>query len=429
MQLIKVSENKRYLVTDDDKPFFWLGDTAWELFHKLNKDEVDFYMETRATQGFNVIQAVALAEFEGLTKPNAYGQFPLLKNEKGEYDPTMPAVSDREYDYWQHVDYTIEKARGYGIYIAFLPTWGDKFNLKGGTGPEIFTPENAYIYGKWLGERYHENNNIIWVLGGDRLLEEQVHSDIIDAMAKGIKEGEAQPHLMTFHPTGGKSSSEQVHDRQWLDMNMLQTGHSLPSHRKCCEMMAHDFNLKPTKPVLDGEPCYEDHPIDFKEFNGYYDEADVRNAAYWDLLSGSCGHTYGHHSIWGFCIEPSDYFLMEWKVAISRPGAEQMKHLKKLVKKYPILDCTPVADLVIKDNAPGINYVPARMNDRLMLAYSSNGVRFIVLAEKLKFTIKEALWYCPRTGSLQKADHIGSSEITFFPPSAGRGHDWILILE
>ena len=33
---LKVSENKRFLVTADGKPFFYLGDTAWELFHRLN---------------------------------------------------------------------------------------------------------------------------------------------------------------------------------------------------------------------------------------------------------------------------------------------------------------------------------------------------------------------------------------------------------
>lgn len=429
MQLVRVSENKRYLVTEDGSPFFWLGDTAWSLFHKLNKDEIDFYMETRATQGFNVVQAVALAEHDGLRTPNAYGKFPLLQNEKGEYDPSFPAVSEREYDYWQHIDYAIDKAHTFGIYIAFLPTWGDKFNMSWGAGPEIFTPENAYLYGKWLGERYGDKDNIIWVMGGDRPLETETHFQIIYEMARGIQEGEARPHLMTFHPTGGKSSSDLVHACEWLDMNMLQTGHRMACHLKCHEMMMHGYQLSPTKPVLDGEPCYEDHPIDFREFAGYFDQANVRNAAYWDLFSGACGHTYGHHSIWGFCIDPSDYFLMDWHVAITRPGAEQMKYVKKLVKKYPVYDCKPVPDIVIKDNKPGINYVSACMSDQLMLAYSPNGVRFIVLSDRLNFPIANAYWYCPRTGSMQKTEFKNRNEITFIPPSSGRGNDWILILQ
>ena len=36
---LAVSANKRFLVTADGKPFFWLGDTAWELFHRTTREE------------------------------------------------------------------------------------------------------------------------------------------------------------------------------------------------------------------------------------------------------------------------------------------------------------------------------------------------------------------------------------------------------
>ncbi|MEJ2238994.1 MAG: DUF4038 domain-containing protein, partial [Gemmatimonadales bacterium] len=68
---LQVSDNGRYLVTEAGNPFFYLGDTAWELFHRLNREEADLYLEQRAAQGFTVIQAVVLAEFDGLTQPNA----------------------------------------------------------------------------------------------------------------------------------------------------------------------------------------------------------------------------------------------------------------------------------------------------------------------------------------------------------------------
>lgn len=128
---LRVSDNKRFLVQEDRKPFFWLGDTAWELFHKLDKEEAELYLRNRKERGFNVIQAVALAEDNGLTVPNPYGKVPLLRNSKGEYDPTMPDLGEG-YNYWQHVDYIIDMAENLGIYIALLPTWGDKYNLKWG---------------------------------------------------------------------------------------------------------------------------------------------------------------------------------------------------------------------------------------------------------------------------------------------------------
>lgn len=58
---LQVSADKRFLQTSDGKPFFWLGDTAWELFHRLNREEAEMYLKNRAEKGFTVIQAVALA--------------------------------------------------------------------------------------------------------------------------------------------------------------------------------------------------------------------------------------------------------------------------------------------------------------------------------------------------------------------------------
>ena len=82
---IKVAADHHHFIYEDGRPFFWLGDTAWELFHRLNKEETEIYLQTRARQGFNVIQAVALAELDGLHQPNAYGETPLEND-----DPLKP---------------------------------------------------------------------------------------------------------------------------------------------------------------------------------------------------------------------------------------------------------------------------------------------------------------------------------------------------
>src|SRR5436190_1180208 len=139
MSQLKVSENKRFLVTADNKPFFWLGDTGWELFHRLTREEADKYLKHRADNGFTVIQAVVLAEMDGLHDPNAYGEIPLEND-----DPSKPREA-----YFQHVDYIINKAAELGLYIGLLPSWGDKIQ-KGtwGAGPEIFNVDNAKTYGK-----------------------------------------------------------------------------------------------------------------------------------------------------------------------------------------------------------------------------------------------------------------------------------------
>src|SRR5690606_2762657 len=115
------------------------------------KKEADLYLKNRAEKGFNIIQAVVLAELDGLNEASSNGAKPLINN-----DPSRPNEA-----YFKHVDYIVGQANTLGMYIGMLPTWGDKFNKKWAVGPEIFTPSNAYAYGKFLGQRY-KDRAVVW---------------------------------------------------------------------------------------------------------------------------------------------------------------------------------------------------------------------------------------------------------------------------
>lgn len=210
---IRISPDGRSFVRPDGRPFFWLGDTAWELFHRTTLAEAELYLENRRRNGFTVIQAVILAELGGLRVPNSNGDLPLNGN-----DPLRPNQA-----YFRHVDAVVALAESKGLMMALLPTWGDKFNKKWGEGPEIFTPDNARRYGAWLGRRY-ARRNVVWVLGGDRNPETPGHLAIIRAMAEGIRSARArQP--MTFHPQGGSRSWDFFRHDRWIDFHMFQSGH------------------------------------------------------------------------------------------------------------------------------------------------------------------------------------------------------------
>ena len=127
MELLRVSADRRHLETEHGERFYLLGDTAWELFHRLSREEASFYLKTRAEQGFNMIQAVVLAEFDGIRTANAYGRLPLKKNANGVFDPTLPDLGG-DYSYFDHVEYILTEAERLGLYVGLLPTWGDKFN-------------------------------------------------------------------------------------------------------------------------------------------------------------------------------------------------------------------------------------------------------------------------------------------------------------
>ncbi|AZN39806.1 glycoside hydrolase family 140 protein [Paenibacillus albus] len=426
LQRLKVSDNNRFLVHEDGTPFFWLGDTTWELFHKLNREEAVEYLENRAELKFNVVQAVALSEFEGLTTDNYYGRRPLKLNAEGLYDPTMPDT-DGDYHYWNHVDYIVDRAAELGIYIALLPTWGDKYNLAWGKGPVVFDADNARVYGKWLGERYKDRTNIIWVLGGDRPLHTGLHFDVNRSLAAGLSEGDGGSNLITFHPCGNTSSSLHLHNESWLDFNMIQSGHHAQVRVNYGHVSA-DYAKTPAKPTLDAEPCYEDHPINFKEANGYFDQADVRQAAYYAVFSGAFGHTYGHHCIWSMTTEQTPYFIMEWREALNRPGAAQMQHIRGLIESHSFLDRVPDQSLLAA-NLEGANYMVATRGERYGLIYSPNGLAFTAVLRGWNGSRVSASWFDPRTGLYSKiGEYEGSDEVRFTPPTSGRGCDWVLEL-
>ncbi|MEZ4777199.1 MAG: glycoside hydrolase family 140 protein [Bacteroidia bacterium] len=420
---LKVSDNHRYLTFADGKPFYYLGDTAWELFHRLNREEADLYLEDRAAKGFTVIQAVVLAELEGLTVPNAYGHFPLTDN-----DPTQPVE-----DYFAHVDYIVNKAESLGMFIGMLPTWGDKFNIRWGKGPEVFTTENARTYGEFLGNRY-KDKPIIWILGGDRNPENDTQLAIVRSMAQGLEAGDNGNHLMTYHPMGGSNSAQFFHNDSWLDFNMFQSGHGRVNEPNY-EVNLANYALIPIKPTLDGEPRYEDHPINWKPANGWFDAADVRQAAWWGGLSGSCGHTYGDHNIWQMWQEgrePISAARTPWQQAIHHPGSSQVGFMKQLLEEISWYKLVPAPELIAADTTNGGRKVIAAWatDKSLAMAYTPYGSDVQFDKSLLVTSSFKGYWFDPRTADRLEINGELMETGRFDPPGEpGRGNDWVLVLQ
>src|SRR5580765_614961 len=358
-----VSSNGHYLLRDG-KDFFWLGDTGWELFHRLDRDEADLYLETRSRQGFTVIQAVVLAEFDGLHTPNAYGDLPLTDD-----DPAKPNEK-----YFHHVDYIIDRAGEKGLVIGLLPTWGDKIRKDTwGKGPVIFNPGNAYVYGRWMANRYKDRKNIIWILGGDRNPENDNELKIWRAMASGIEEGSGgKGHAtITYHPQPNEQGSGQYFfSDEWFSFNMFQNGHCRNS--AVYEKIFKAWERMPPKPVLDGEPIYEDHPVCFNVKDlGTSSAYDVRQSAYLDLFAGAHGHTYGCHDIWQFYStrnEPVNGPHVYWREAMELPGANQMIYVRRLMESQPFLDRIPDQSLIRENSlSPAERIQATRGNDFCMV--------------------------------------------------------------
>lgn len=429
---LQVSPNGHYLQFADGKPFFWLGDTAWELFHRLTIEEINTYLDNRQSKGFNVVQAVVLAEFEGLKKPDRYGDLPLLNR-----DPNTPNEK-----YFKLVDTAVQLARQKNIFMALLPTWGDKVNLAWGSGPVIFNAQNAYTYGKWIGNRYKNYPNIIWILGGDRPAKSDKEDwrPIWRAMAKGILEATDHKAFITYHPSGGSySTSQYIHDEPWLDMNMIQSGHGAGHDVATWDLIKRDYDLVPHKPTLDAEPNYEDHPVNpwpkWDPATGYYDDYDVRKQLYRSVFAGACGVTYGHHSVWQFYSDREEvvnYAKMHWTEAINRPGAFQAGYLCKLIGSRPQLSRIPDQSVIINGQGEKGEHATA-CRDSLgtyLEVYLPVGKTITLNVKSINAKKVNVSWMDPKTGKIHGAGKQKREDtMTFTSPTLGVGNDWVLLVD
>jgi len=434
MPLLAVSENQRFLITENGEPFFWLGDTGWLLFSKLDRNEAEKYLDNRIEKGFNVIQVMVLHQLE---LSNIYGDSALIQG-----DITLPKTTEgnsfensNEYDYWDHVDYIIELAEKKGLYMAMVPIWGS--NVRGG-GVSI---SQADKYAIWLAQRYANNSNIIWLNGGDT--RGSKNTAIWNIIGQRIREN-APNHLITFHPFGRTKSSSWFHEADWLDFNMFQSGHrrydqddtELSYGQDNWKYVRDDYALNPIKPTIDGEPSYEGIPQGLHDpSEPYWDANDVRRYAYWSVFAGAFGFTYGHSAVMQMHkpgnLSPSYGVREYWTEALNATGATQMKYLKNLVLSKPFFDRIPDQSLIATGQGDRYDYQVATRGNDYAFVYTYN-VREIQVAmgkiEGLKIT---ASWYNPRNGQsiiIDEFENRGTR--SFNPPGEIQdGGDWVLVLE
>ncbi|MDE6417994.1 MAG: glycoside hydrolase family 140 protein [Duncaniella sp.] len=424
---LKVSDNGQYLSHKDGTPFFWLGETGWLLPQRLDRDEAGYYLGRAAKAGFNVVQVQTI---NGVPAYNAYGA-PSHSDGWNLTDVDKPGT----YGYWDHMDHIVSLAEKNGIYIGMVCIWGGL--VKSGQ----MDTEQAKAYGEFLARRYGDRPNIVWIIGGD--IPGDVKTEVWDSLATSIRRHDPN-HLMTFHPRGRTTSAKWFGDRDWLDFNMFQSGHRRYDQRmgnkdypipdnteEDCWMYVDSAHVySPNKPVIDGEPSYEDIPQGLHSPDEpRWTAKDVRRYAYWDVFAGAAGHTYGHNSIMQF-VRPgvggayfADGVEKPWYKAMEDPGFNQMIHLKRLMLTLPYFDRRPAQEL-ISDN--GVKYdrlIATRGNDYL-LVYNHTGRPMKVDLGKIEGKKKNLWWMDAATGDLS---YIGQADGKYtYTPSTGDA-DGVLI--
>jgi hypothetical protein len=411
-QKLKVSPNQSFLVPEDGTPFFWMNDTAWYL-PNLSEADIALYLSDRAQKQFTGVVIACKYHTDILYN----GQGPFLNDNTDTPNET----------FWQHIDFIVTEAANEGLYVTFYPMWAEDYQSLGLGGDYA----KAYRFGHWLGSRYINQNNIVWVVSGEYNDTTGWTTGLYDSVAQGLRDGDMGNHLITIHPGSG-SSSEDFQDSSWLDFNTIQSGHRIDNHLygrlENYEIVTNDYNLSPVKPTYDGESIYE-HVTDP---SGEVAQADtIRRKAYWATFAGAFGHTYGELSIQVLNTDPT--YGPHWKDELNAPGATQLRFLKSLIESKPILDRIPDQTILASSAGTGKDHVQATRGADGSYAwiYVPTGGAVSVTLNKLVGPWVSAFWYNPEDGSYTTIGSYANSGIQAFaaPGDVAAGNDWVLDLE
>lgn len=433
--VLRISPNKKNLL-NGDTPFFWLGDTAWDLFQRLNEADAQIYLKNRKEKGFNVIQAVLINFAHEGDKPSY---------QRVENQDILNTINVDNKRYWDHIEQIVDMASELGIYFALLPAWGKI--VKNG----YLNTSNASAYADFLVNKFKHKKNIIWLLGGD--IRGNLHVELWNSLGEALKS--AMPDtLIGYHPFGRTSSSYWFSACSWLDFHMFQSGHrrydqnSLKSWDDAAALepwfgednwryVHQDRSKDPLKPVIDGEPSYEQIPQGLHNpAEPYWRAHHIRRYAYWSLLSGAFGHTYGHNAIFQFYgtgYTPEFGVNQTWLEAIHASGGSQMQYVKDLMLEIDFVNCDSMPHILRLEETGGEkeNKLIAFGNAKNIVVYNYRGRSIALNLSENVDKMYSAYWIDPVNNSRSYiGEYRSQTETVFTPPTKDTDfRDWVLLLK
>jgi len=390
---IRISSNGRYFVDGEGNPFFWLGDTQWELSRSFPLADARAVLECRKSQGFTVIQVMITGVGEG-TKPNVAGETPWVGD-----DPASPNEA-----YFRNVDRVVEVAREYGLILVL----GVFHQLQ----RDRITCANARPYARWLAQRYRDVPNVVWTMYPEA---KEEYLPVLRELAAGLQEGDGGAHLVTVHPDPSPTSSSFIHNEGWLAFNQMQPCHH---YELLYSMVIADYMRTPAKPVVMAEGGYEG-----VHHGKLHPPLLMRKQAYWSYLAGGY-HSYGHNDNWA---SPST-----WRSWIDSPGALHLGVCRKILTALPDWwNMVPDQSLFATGEGSGLTLnVAARASaNGWGLAYLSSSTTVAIRMEGIgSGSTTEASWIDPTNGKRTRIGSLPNRGTKDFSPPR-QWDDALLLLE
>lgn len=396
-------------------PFFIQSDTPWALFVGLTTSDAELYLEDRRQKGFNSVTVNLIEHWfnrNNTSYPesshNQYGQYPFAQF----FNDSIPDFSNPNEKYFAHVDTIIRIALKKGIQVMMTPSYTGYIKLKEGWYNEVVAngKERCREYGRYLGKRYANFPNIVWIMDGDRN-PDSISKPILREMVAGIREYDKN-HLFTSHCHPSNSSRDHWEGEQWLNLNAVYTYNWMAYvHQRCLD----NYQRIPVMPCFLFETAYE------KEHK--YTPAQIRAEMYWGWLCTITGQQFGNGKIW--------MFADGWKEELNAVGSWDQYRLKKLVNMLPWNQLIPDYNHEVVTSGFGERdeYVACASSENggiIIVYFPEKATQVTLNLNKISGSSALAYWYNPRSGEMKLFEKLKTKEFRKYEKPDQ--NDWVLLI-
>ena len=421
---LKKSASGRYLVDQNHTPFLILGDSPQALMVNLTTNEAAMYFTDRHAFGFNTVWINLLCSTYTGGRPDASTIDGIVPFTGSIPSTTSSDLTKTNEAYFARVDQMLKLAAAQGIQVLLDPCeTGSFLSVMRDNGTN-----RCRAYGRFLGNRYRDFPNIIWMSGNDFQDWRNPGSDVVArAVALGILDNDTN-HLHTTELDYLVSSS--LDNTNWnsiLGLNATYTYY--PTYARLLQ----DYNRTNFLPTFMVEANYE-----FESLQGPVTTPPIlRKQEYWTMTSGACGQMYGNRYTWPF--------INGWEDNLDTPGGIQIGYLKAFFEPRAWYNLVPDFNHVVVIAGYGTfsstGFVAS--NDYLTAARTTDGSLVVIYTPIIRqFTVDMSQlsvpaitrWYDPANGAftpITGSPLANSGTRNFTPPGANSDGDggWVLVLE
>jgi hypothetical protein len=413
---LEIGPTGRYLVDQKGKPFLIAGESPQAMTVNISEQEAELFFSNRKSHGFNTAWVnLICAKYTG-------GRL-----DGSTFDGIRPFKSDLDFstpneEFFARCDRMIRIAAKYDTMVMLDPAeTGSFLEVMQKNGQE-----KCREYGRWLGKRYNNFDNLLWFHGNDYGKHTAENDALVTAIALGIKEVDHR-HLHTIEIDWDGTWATSLDDERWVPIVGLSGAYT---YKPVYLPIFKDYNRKVEHrvPTFMVESSYEFEHLGGAQLGTPH---QLRTQEYTSNLCGTTGQLYGNKYTWPF--------LPGWKEKLDTPGAVQMKYVQALFEPRPWYELVPDQDHAVVTKGWGkfgeFDYVPAARtpDGKLVMAYVPDHRTITVDMTKLSGPAI-ARWYDPASGKWQAIPGSPLRDSGTHPfQTAGKNsdgdEDWVLVLE